>query len=332
LPVEDEPVLIVDIFDYSDEHTYVEDVRPSVAVPYATIEAVKEKHLSKERLGLVGRNTFLAHTHKTFAAELGHDPKFEPADDILEQLRRIKSESEVRLLRNSASVGVGWVSTVLDNAEPGRTEADLIGEGLRYLVTRGGYPYDTALAAGPHAHRLWGRIGLPPWDWTRPLELGDLVHVDAWGPVQGYYTDFSRSTVVGRKASAAQLEILEASVALIGNIIEHVAPGAVVGDLYEHGAAWLVENGFGPHVPSENDSGTPFGELFPSFGHCIGLGIEPPWIVKGESTLLEANMVLAIETVLHRPDVGAAAFEQDVLVTPGGCEVLTQSCPSVWWS
>jgi hypothetical protein len=40
-------------------------------------------------------------------------------------------------------------------------------------------------------------------------------NVDQWGPVENYYTDFARSTVVGRRPTDAQREVLDASVALI---------------------------------------------------------------------------------------------------------------------
>ena len=68
-----------------------------------------------------------------------------------------------------------------------------------------------------------------------------------------------------------------------------------------------------------------------AFGHGIGLGLESPWITEGNPTVLEANMVLAVETLVGREDVGAAGFEQNVLVTEDGHEVLTAACPTRWW-
>jgi Xaa-Pro aminopeptidase len=31
-----------------------------------------------------------------------------------------------------------------------------------------------------------------------------------------------------------------------------------------------------------------------------------------------------------RADVGAAGFEQDVIITTDGCEILNR-CPAIWW-
>jgi len=93
----------------------------------------------------------------------------------------------------------------------------------------------------------------------------------------------------------------------------------------------MVENGFGEHRAELEESGTDFGNLFPAFGHSFGVGLEPPWIIDGEPTVVEENMCLAIEALLGRPGIGGAGFEQDVIVTPDGCEVITSSCEAEWW-
>src|SRR5262249_7483580 len=97
------------------------------------------------------------------------------------------------------------------------------------------------------------------------------------------------------------------------------------------GASWLVENGFAAHRAEADSSGTEFGNLFPAFGHGIGLGLEHPWIIEGEPTAIEERMVLAIECAVGLPEVGAAGFEQDVIVTADGCEVIPGACPPGWW-
>ena len=152
-----------------------------------------------------------------------------------------------------------------------------------------------------------------------------------WGPIENYYTDFVRSTVVGGEPTSAQRELLDGSISLIEHLIDGIRPGVTAGSVYERGAAWLLANGFAEHQGSSEDAGTVFGNLFPAFGHSIGLGLEAPWLTEGEPTVLVPNMVLAVECMVGRPGVGAAGFEQDVLVTSGGCEVLAEGCPARWW-
>jgi Xaa-Pro aminopeptidase len=330
LPVDSDPVLVVDLPDFPEEQTHLDDVRPTLKVPQKVAEVLKETGLDKAKLGLVGRECLLYHSYRLMEEALGHPLETEPADDILEDLRLVKSDNEVRIMKHAADVGVEWMRTMMEAVQAGKTEGDFVGEGLRYFAAHGGIPYDVAVASGPNSHRF-ERFGIPAWDSKRKLENGDLVHVDAWGPVECYYTDLVRSTIVGRKPSDAQQEVLEAPIGVVESIIEIIKPGVTAGELYERGSSWMVDNGFASHRAGADDAGTEFGELFPAFGHGIGAGLEPPWIIKGEPTVLQENMTLAIESMVGRPDVGAAGFEHDVLVTSNGCEVLTAACPKRWW-
>jgi Xaa-Pro aminopeptidase len=330
LPTDDDPVLVVDLPDYPKDRIYIDDVRPTLKVPQTAAQVLKEKKLDKAKVGLVGRDCLLFHSYQLMEKTIGHPLQMEPADDILETLRMVKSENEIQLIRHAATVGVEWMRTMMEAVEPGKTEGEVVGEGLRYLAANGGYPYDAAVASGPNSDHF-ERIGIPSWDSKRKLEPGDIFHVDAWGPVDYYYVDIERSTVVGRKPTEAQREVLEAPIGVVESIMEIIRPGITVNELYQRGASWLVENGFAAHRAGIDAAGTEFGELFPAFGHCMGLGLEAPWIIAGEPTVLEKNMVICAEAYAGRSGVGAAGFEQNVVVTSKGYEVLTASCPKRWW-
>jgi hypothetical protein len=84
---------------------------------------------------------------------------------------------------------------MMEAVAPGLTEGDVVGEGMRIASQR--VPRTTSPSRrGPHSESFQS-ARLPSWDTNRLLEPGDLVHIDFWGPVRGYYTDFVRSTVVG---------------------------------------------------------------------------------------------------------------------------------------
>jgi len=64
------------------------------------------------------------------------------------------------------------------------------------LINAGGWPTDVVIGSGnpckPQAPR-----GIPSFNATRPMERGDLLRVDGFGPVRGYGCDMARSTCVG---------------------------------------------------------------------------------------------------------------------------------------
>jgi Xaa-Pro aminopeptidase len=331
LPAEGDPVLVVDLPEFDPDQLHVDDIRSTLHVPQGVAQVLRERGLDGARLGLSGRDTLLLSHLLHMQGELGHELHFEPADDILERMRMVKSPAELELIRRAAEVGVGWVRTMMEAVEPGRTEGEVIGDGLRYLAANGGFPYDAAIASGSRSQYFFSRFGIPTWDAQWKIERGDLVHIDAWAAIDGYYTDFVRSTVAGRQPTDEQRELLEGAVTMIDHIIEAVRPGVTIGELYARGSAWMVDNGFGEHRARLDSSGTDFGNLFPAFGHSFGAGLEPPWIIDGEPTIVEENMCLAIEALLGRPGVGGAGFEHNVIVGADGCEVITASCPSRWW-
>ena len=318
VPVEGPSVLITDYFDDHEDRVQVDDVRVSLRVPTAVGEVLRELELDGGPLGLVGGETMTVRWFAQVEEGAGRALEVTPADDILERQRLVKSEAELEFMRHAAGVGVEWMKTTMSAVAEGRTEAEIVGEGLRYLAAHGGTHADVAIASGPKASHYFGSTGVPHWDHTRPLQKGDIVHIDQWGPVDNYFTDFGRSTVVGRAPSDAQRELLEASVAAVDHVIDGVRPGVTFAELYERGASWLVQHDFEP------------AELG-LFGHSLGLTQEAPWIVDGEATVVRPNMVLAVEAYLARAEIGGSNFEQNLIVHDDKPEILTAACPSHWW-
>jgi Xaa-Pro dipeptidase len=332
LPADGEPALVIDLPDYDPGALHVDDIRSTLRVPQAAARALRDRGLDGGRIGLAGRDTFLVSHLRALEGELGHAVELVEADDILERLRLVKSAAELPFVRRASEVGSRWMRTMMEAIEPGRSEGEVVGEGLRVLAADGGFPYDAAIASGDRSRNFLSRYSIPNWDAGKRLAAGELVHIDAWGSVDGYFFDLDRSTVAGGNPADAQREVLDAAIAQVEHIIAGVRPGVTVGELYARGAGWLIDNGFGEHRAELDEAGTDFGQLFPAFGHSVGLGLEPPYIIEGEPTVLEQNMVFAIETLIGRREVGGAAFEQTLLVTADGADVLNADCPSRWWT
>lgn len=331
LPVDGDAVLIVDSHDYRADLAAVTDVRIGLNIPALVASVLKELDLAAANLGLAGRDSVLLAHHQMISVELGTAPKFTACDDILATLRLIKSDAELNLLRAAAGIGVEAMTAMVDAVHAGVTEADVAAEGWRAVVRRGGVPYDTAIASGPHSeHFQWAR--LPSWDHLRPLQRGDLIHIDLYGPMHaGYWVDMARTAIVGGAPSPDQEAVLDGAIELVETVISAVRPGVTFGDLWQVGDDWRNRNGF-PVLPGDG-SGCLVGldADFPAFGHTVGLGLESALIQQGSQLIVQPNMVLSVETLLSRAGVGGANFEENIIVTAGGCERLTDSMPARSW-
>jgi Xaa-Pro aminopeptidase len=332
LPVDGEPVLITDYLDDPEDRVKVKDIRTEPDIAKGVVDVLRETGLLDKKLGMVGMMSFLVSALRRMEDNAGQRLEFTDADHILDRLRVIKSPSEITHMRWAASVGVKWMDATMEAVVEGNTEGDAVGAGLQVLAANGGTQQDIAIASGPNAHHYMGSSGMPHWNVTRPMKKGDLVHIDQWGPVDGYYTDFARSTVVGGNPDDGQRELLDGNVALIHHIIEGIVPNETTfGDLYRRGSKWLDDNGFANHKTTGDETNN-FSRLFPCFGHALGLGIDGPWIVDDEETVIEPNMTIAVEALVSKTGVGASNFEEDVLVTETGAEILTASCDSKRWA
>jgi Xaa-Pro aminopeptidase len=321
LPVEGDPILVLDQ-RVKPGDVAVEDARTYEVVTHGIAEALREAGLAGKAVGIAGEGAMLDRHRRTIEEQLGVPLALQPADAIVEPLHRVKSEAALELMRHASRVGCAWMNAMMEAIEPGRTEADLVLAGLPVLINAGGWPIDAVIGSGnpckPQAPR-----GIPSFNATRPLETGDLIRVDGFGPVHGYGCDLARSSCVGAEPTGAQRAVLEDAVGLIEAMIAAVRPGVTHEQVHDVGTAWMTERGYPPHGYFEG--------FFPTFGHQLGLTTEGPWIAAGSTDPIRAGQVMAIEIVLGTPETGGIAYEDVVIVHDDGVEVITASSPSRWW-
>lgn len=329
MPTGADGTLVVEIPDWREDLVQIEDVQVSLDLWAGLARALDHRGLGAAHVGLIGRES-LPYIAVDRIREALPDVRFSWADDLIEELRRIKSPAEIELVREATRVGSEMVEAFVQAAIPGATEADCVLAALQRGIPQGAFPLDIPVVSGEHVdHFQWDRM--PSWNWTRPLEPGDMIHPDMYGTVNGYFYDMVRTTVAGRKATDAQREVLEASVAVVEHIVAAIRPGVACGDLFDRGAAWLADQGFQAPGAAESEGVAMLGQAYPSFGHSLGLAWENPSIVPGETAVLEAGMVMAVEAQVGRPGAGTGAFEHNVLVTADGVDVLTTHVQNVWW-
>ncbi len=313
LPVTGDPVLCVDLRGYRKELVAVEDVRQAGDLVGLAAEVLREKGLAGARLGLAGWDILPLAFYRDLTGLLP-ELRLEPADDLLNRLRRVKSEAEIGLLRRAARVAGAGLQGALKAIGPGVAEAEVCAAGTAAALRAGAdFVRYLRVHSGP-----WSAAGSrwPPAT-DRPLEAGDLVALDIVGAYQGYQFDVNRSTVVG-EADGRTRRLLEAVYLASRLMVEHCYPGVPAAELVRVARRGLDELGFGAYAAA-------------MMGHGIGLEtVEPPYITADAEDVLEPGMVLAVEPGVFIPGWGGANIEEIVVVREGPPETLTLIPARLW--
>jgi len=225
---------------------------------------------------------------------------------LVESLRMVKDEDELRVMKEAALVGCRLFERILPVLRPGVREMEVAAE-LEHqarLLGAEGMSFDTIVASGIRSTLPHGRAS------AAPLPRRGFVTLDFGIILKGYCSDMTRTVFLGAPRHGerdAYHAVLEAQQAAVSSVAAGVSCAAV------DEAVRSVLRGKG------------FGEAFShSTGHGVGLEIhEPPRVGAGQKTRLEAGMVVTIEPGIYLPREFGIRIEDMVAVTTAGCEVLT---------
>jgi Xaa-Pro aminopeptidase/Xaa-Pro dipeptidase len=307
------PTLLVDGRAHRADLVTVEDVRASNNLSAALIELMRERNLTRAAIGIVGDDILPTAMYRDVTRGCP-EVRWAPSDELLVPLRSVKSAAEQQLLAEAAVVADATLRAALDAIGPGAKESDVCAAGMH-----------GAYAAGADFVRYL-RVHSGPWSaWSsrwpqateRVIEAGDVVTLDAIGAKNGYQFDVLRTTVCGR-VNDDQRRMLEAVLRAVDKLVDAARPGTLAEDLSHLAREFLTADGFGKYAS-------------PFVGHGIGLETcEHPYLLPGVTRELVENMVLCIEPGINIPDVAGCSIEQEVVVTPHGGRVITET-PVVWW-
>ncbi|MDQ0989805.1 aminopeptidase P family protein [Streptomyces sp. V3I7] len=228
----------------------------------------------------------------------------------VEQLRVIKDEEEISLLRIGAEIADQALGELLESILVGRTERHLALELERRLVDHGadGPAFPTSVATGPNS----GRRGHRPTD--RRVEEGDFLSVCLGATYRGYRCEIGRTFVIGTSPADWQIELYDQVFAAQRAAREALAPGAAFRDVDR--AARQVLDSAG-HAEG----------LQPTTGHGVGLEIvEDPQLAPTSMGKLDACVPVTVEPGVHLPGRGGVRIDDTLVVRPeadGGPELLT---------
>lgn len=308
LPVEGPSTLIVDTKAFRDELSVADDVVYSEDVVGATAEAIA-RLVPNGIVGIMGSDSLCWSWHEALARTAG--ARLVHADDIGPQLRLIKSEGELALLRAAAVLGSRAVDAAMEAAVPGATEAEYAAAGIHEVVLGGGVVAGMGISSGPCAHS-YCQSQPAPYDGRYVLRAGDMVRLDLYGSIDGYWFDIARGSVVGRQPTEEQQAVLDAARDSVLAGVAAIAPGVTFADV-----AHRCQEVYDSSVCSARGIALASGY---SWGHSLGLAPEPPYLDFGTSIEIRPGMCISVEKRISAPGIGGTSHEESVIVTEDGCE------------
>ena len=217
-------------------------------------------------------------------------------------LRMIKTPQEIERLRGAVAAVEGAHRVVRESLREGMTELELAAIAKKAVIDEQTDRYIV--------HACFGEKGATVLAPTRrKLKKGELVLVDCGCVHRAYIGDMARTYAYGEPPRDA-VRVHGAMDQVNATIVESVRPGLKASELYGIGAEAMKSGGL--------DLSLEFA------GHGIGLDVhELPFLIPDDHTILCPNMVIVIEMVTRRPDLGLISAEIPVLVTEDGAEVLS---------
>ena len=234
---------------------------------------------------------------------------FIDSTNIVWSLRKIKSDLEIKNIEKVCSITSKVFNNLINKISLGMSEReiatifkkDLINNGVDYIMY-------LSCASGINGYN---QIICNPSE--KKIGDGDILIIDTGSTLNGYYCDFDRNFGFGninQKSLDAYNKLWDAT----EKTLEIIKPGISCKEVYKS----LSKNLFSSNVKSN------VGRM----GHGFGLQLtEPPSIMIDDNTILEKNMILALEPSIEIENDLMLVHEENILITQNGNRLLTSRTP-----
>jgi Xaa-Pro aminopeptidase len=266
------------------------------------------KDLSIKKLGFEQDNLTFS-TYRTYDSQLkSADSELIPVTGLVEKLRLIKDASEIKIVKDAASIADAAFSHIIEYIRPGLTERDVSNE-LEFFMRKQGAAsssFEIIVASGYRSALPHGKAS------DKVIEKGEFVTLDFGAYYKGYCSDITRTVAIGNvsdELKAIYQVVYDAQ--MLG--MKGIKPGMTGKEADALTRDHIASKGYGDY----------FGH---STGHGIGLDVhEGPALSVKSDTVLEPGMLVTVEPGIYVSGLGGVRIEDDALITEEGNESLTHS-------
>ncbi len=232
----------------------------------------------------------------------------------IDNLRRFKDQEEVAQIQEAIRLTGLGIESILRHMAPGVNERQLQAYFEFELKYHGamGNAFSPIIAAGANTVNLHYDRN------NQDLKEGDLLLLDLGAEVGYYSADISRTFPVSGAFNSRQRYYYEAVLAAQQAVIDALRPGLPIDDTLEIARDKLFEYCVQDGLTKERKD---MEKLLPhGISHYLGLDTHD----VGDRNLLAPGMVVTVEPGIYLRDSGLGIrIEDDVLITEGGCQVLS---------
>ena len=229
------------------------------------------------------------------------------ADGLVEKLRVIKDDEEIRLIAESVALNhrmLEWLPSVLI---PGETEAS-----VAWAIEKWYREHGASELSFPSIVAVNDNAALPHYAPDHPALITEdcMVLVDEGARFGGYCSDQTRTYWIGARPDPRFTEMLERVQEAQRRAIAALRPGISGFDAHMIAKKYFEEQGVDAFFTH-------------ALGHGVGLEThEGPRLSTRNPDVLRPGMVVTIEPGLYYPAWGGCRWEHMAVITEDGCRVL----------
>jgi Xaa-Pro dipeptidase len=230
------------------------------------------------------------------------------ASSLFADLRMSKDAAEIDAMRRAARVLESSIEALVPEIRIGKRENEIAARWQWLMFEHGadGIPDAPIVASGPNSAQPHTTST------TRELQSGDLLILDGWCTVDGYYGDITRTFGIGAVSDELK-QIYDVTLRANEAGRAAVKPTALCQDVDRAARGVIRQAGFGDYFVHRT-------------GHGLGLEVhEAPNMVEGDTRVLTPGMTFTVEPGIYLAGKGGVRIEDDVVVTQEGGESLTVS-------
>lgn len=227
------------------------------------------------------------------------------ADDIMRTLRSIKTDNEIKCLREAFRISELATKEVLETIRPGLTELQIVGAAQKVIYENGaeyeGLPM--YVFAGHSSRHAISRSS------HKVIKEGDIVQLNISARVDGYSACIGIPVSMGI-VSGHKRDIVEFGLYAHRWTREQLKAGVKSSAIAKDYIDLFTRNGYGNNY---------------LYGPCHGIGmieVEAPWMESNSEYDLMPNMTFQIDTFVASSDFGIR-WEKGIRITDGGCADLS---------